>query len=72
LKVIHKNKKIIFIDSPGYGGAEINAIKLIKVLKNEYKIELVLNKNHCKQISLFAKENNFPVHLYNVENNKKI
>ena len=72
MKEVENNKKIIFfIDSPGYGGSEINAIKLIKALKIEYQIELVLNKIHCKQISDFAKCNNLPVHLFNVGNNKK-
>lgn len=66
---IHK-KIIFFIDSPGYGGSEINAINLIDTLKDHFKIELVLNQYHCIEIVEYAKLNVIPIHFFNVANNQ--
>jgi glycosyltransferase involved in cell wall biosynthesis len=65
-----KKRIIFFIDSPGYGGSEINAIKLLEFLKEYYIIELVLNNKHCKQIVDFVNVNQISVHYFSVGNNQ--
>jgi glycosyltransferase involved in cell wall biosynthesis len=48
---------VIFIDSPGYGGSEINAIKLIEFLhSSSFSIELVLSPTGCEELHTMAQK----------------
>src|SRR5690349_845136 len=50
-------KNIVFcIESPGFGGSEINALKIISFLKEKFDISLVLNPDTCQQIGDYVKE----------------
>ena len=61
---ITKRKIVFCIDSPGWGGSEINAVKLLQQLRNKYDLEMVVNPNAAKQVTDFIKENTIESKAY--------
>jgi glycosyltransferase involved in cell wall biosynthesis len=64
------NKSVIFCtDSPGFGGSEINLMKLTGVLKSSCHISFITAPNPCEQLNTFIAGNKIKHARFGVSNN---
>jgi glycosyltransferase involved in cell wall biosynthesis len=65
-------KKIVFcIESPGFGGSEINALKIISLLSEKFEVSLVLNPDTCEQIRNYIEQHSLDYKFLTPENDSR-
>lgn len=60
---------VFCIDSPGFGGSEINAIKLVDALSLHYSVSFIINKNADERLINFLKQKGFKYKIAQFSNN---
>lgn len=69
---MHNKHKILFcIDSPGFGGSEANALKVIDILSVRYSVKLLLNANLPPEVVSIFKQRGLEYHFYFSDNNAR-
>ena len=65
---MNKKKLVICFDSPGYGGSEINLLKLIDYLKHSYIITLIISAKKSLEVQLFISKHKLEFLEFDISN----